>query len=62
MFACEHFLLFAAVFIMWFINKKPKWVRNAIAKEKYEIDLEAKRAILLSAGKTKLLRKSKKLQ
>ncbi|XP_028413837.1 anoctamin-8-like [Dendronephthya gigantea] len=61
-FAFEHFLILSALFITWFVNSKPKWVRVAIAKEKYEKKMEAQEAILLTTERSRSLRNSKKTQ
>ena len=61
-FACEHFLLISAILITWFINDKPLWVRNAIAKENYVKKLETQAALLLSSGAERTLPETKKVQ
>ena len=41
-FSCEHFLILCAAVARWCVNSRPKWVRVAIAKRKYEKDVELK--------------------
>jgi hypothetical protein len=61
-FAFEHFLILSALFITWFVNSQPKWVRVAKAKEKYENKVEAQEAILFTSERKHSLRNSKKTQ
>ena len=61
-FAFEHFLIISALFITWFVNSQPKWVRIAKAREKYEKKMEAQEALLLTNERKHSLRSAKKTQ